>query len=196
MVLSLLSTIWTASHLTEMVLSLVSTIWIASHLIGKVLSLHSTIWTTSHLIGKVLCPLSTIWTASHLIWTAPHLIGKVLCPLCAIWTASHLTGNVLCSLWLCMKWHGAWLYGVHRTCAETVAVSCGTSHASTVSTPLRWIFYFKKHAIKASHSCRTTYKCSECSREWRIAPYKWSLINQSITQHNWVYSAQSGLHRS
>ena len=49
-------------------------------------------------------------------------------------------------MWLCMKWHGAWLYGVHRTCAETAAVSCGTSHASAVSTPLRWIF--KKRAIK------------------------------------------------
>ena len=41
---------------------------------------------------------------------------------------------------LCMKLHGTWLYGVHRTCAETAAVSCGTSHASAVSTPLRWIF--------------------------------------------------------
>ena len=51
------------------------------------------------------------------------------------------------SMWLCMKWHGAWLYGVHRTCAETAAVSCGTSHASAVSTPLRWIF--KKRAIKS-----------------------------------------------
>ena len=40
-----------------------------------------------------------------------------------------------------------WLYGVHRTCAETAAVSCGTSHASSVSTPLRWIF--KKRAIKS-----------------------------------------------
>ena len=49
-------------------------------------------------------------------------------------------------MWLCMKRHGAWLYGVHRTCAETAAVSCGTSHASAVSTPLRWIL--KKHAIK------------------------------------------------
>ena len=38
-------------------------------------------------------------------------------------------------VWLCMEWHGAWLYGVHRTCAETAAVSCGTSHASAVSTP-------------------------------------------------------------
>ena len=44
------------------------------------------------------------------------------------------------SMWLCMKWHGAWLYGVHRTYAETAAVSCGTSRASAVSTPLRWIF--------------------------------------------------------
>ena len=49
-------------------------------------------------------------------------------------------------MWLCMKWHGAWLYGVHRTCAEMAADSCGTSHANAVSTPLRWIF--KKRAIK------------------------------------------------
>ena len=26
-------------------------------------------------------------------------------------------------MWLCMKWHGAWLYGVHRTCAGMAAVS-------------------------------------------------------------------------
>ena len=66
-------------------------------------------------------------------------------------------------MWLCMKWHGAWLYGVHRTCAETAAVSSGTSHASAVSTPLRWIF--KKRAIKASHSCRTAYKRNESAQE-------------------------------
>ena len=42
------------------------------------------------------------------------------------------------SVWLCMKWHAACLYGVHITCAETAAVSCGTSHASAVSTPLRY----------------------------------------------------------
>ena len=37
-----------------------------------------------------------------------------------------------------------WLYGVHRTCAETAAVSCGTStsHASAVSTPFWWVFFF------------------------------------------------------
>ena len=36
------------------------------------------------------------------------------------------------------------VYGVHRTCAETAAVSCGTSHASAVSTPFRWILKKKK----------------------------------------------------
>ena len=46
-------------------------------------------------------------------------------------------------MWLCMKWHGAWLYGVRRTRRDWLSLaadSCGTSHASTVSTPLRWIF--------------------------------------------------------
>ena len=55
-------------------------------------------------------------------------------------------------MWLCMKWHGAWLYGVHRTCAEMAAVSCGTSHASAVSTPLRWIFKKKKKKKRAIKS--------------------------------------------
>ena len=31
-------------------------------------------------------------------------------------------------MWLCMKWHGAWLYDVQRTCAQMAAVSCSTSH--------------------------------------------------------------------
>ena len=30
-------------------------------------------------------------------------------------TAKH--AYTLC-MWLCMKWHGAWLYGVHRTCQD------------------------------------------------------------------------------
>ena len=37
------------------------------------------------------------------------------------------------------------MYGVHKR-AEAAAVSCGTSHASAVNTPLVWIF--KKRAIK------------------------------------------------
>ena len=51
-------------------------------------------------------------------------------------TAKH--AYTLC-IWLCMKWHGAWWYGVYRTRRDG-SISCGTSHASAVSTPLRWIF--------------------------------------------------------
>ena len=39
--------------------------------------------------------------------------------------------------------HGCMVYTER---AEMAAVSCGTSHASAVSTPLRWLF--KKRAIK------------------------------------------------
>ena len=46
-------------------------------------------------------------------------------------------------MWLCMK---SWLYGVHRTCAELAAVSCGTSHASAVSAHLGG--YSKAHLKK------------------------------------------------
>ena len=52
---------------------------------------------------------------------------------------------------------------VYTEHAEMAAVSGGTSHASVVSTPLRWIF--KKRAIEASHSCRTAYKHSESAQE-------------------------------
>ena len=78
-------------------------------------------------------------------------------------------------MWLCMKWYGAWLYGVHKTCAETAAVSCGTSHANAVSTPLRRIFkrtHYKKHV--------THVKPHVCWRELRIALYKRSLISQYV----------------
>ena len=73
-----------------------------------------------------------------------------------------------------------WSYGVHRTCAETAAVSCGTSHASAVSTPLRWIFNKNNNNNnnntrykEAAHSCGITYQRSEpAARERRIAVYK------------------------
>ena len=60
-----------------------------------------------------------------------------------------------------------WLYGVDRTCAETAAVSQGTSHASAVSTPLWWIFKktrYKKLVIHVESRER-----SESAREWRTA---------------------------
>ena len=48
---------------------------------------------------------------------------------------------------------------------ETAVISCGTSHASAVSTPLRWIFKKKKTRYKASHSCTTTDERSESAQE-------------------------------
>ena len=78
-------------------------------------------------------------------------------------------------MWLCMKWYGAWLYGVHRTCAETAAISCGTSHASAVSTPLRRIFKRMHYKKLLTH-----VKPHVCSRERRIALYKRSSINQYV----------------
>ena len=54
--------------------------------------------------------------------------------------------------------------------AEMAAVSCGASHASAVSTPLRWIV---KNALqKAIRLCRIACERSESARERRIALYK------------------------
>ena len=64
--------------------------------------------------------------------------------------------------------HGCMVYTER---AETTAVSCGTSHASAVSTPLRWIF--KKRAMKKKELV-THVECvyNESARERRIALYK------------------------
>ena len=49
-------------------------------------------------------------------------------------------------LWLCMKWHGAWLYGLHRTRRDGSSFMWHQP-CQRLSTPLRWIF--KKRAIKS-----------------------------------------------
>ena len=64
--------------------------------------------------------------------------------------------------------HGCMVY---TELAETAAVSCGTSHASAVSTSLR-LDIFKKALQKAIQSCRITCERSESARERRIALYK------------------------
>ena len=55
--------------------------------------------------------------------------------------------------------HGCMVYTER---AETAAVSCGTSHASAVNTPLRLIL--KNGYTKASHSRRITCERSELSK--------------------------------
>ena len=86
------------------------------------------------------------------VTTVACIRSRSFCQQCR-WQVTAQHAYTLC-MWFCMKWHGAWLYGVHRTCAEMAAVSCGTSHASTISTPLQWIFkkctikLVQKHAVK------------------------------------------------
>ena len=59
---------------------------------------------------------------------------------------------------------------VYTECAETTAVSCGSSHASAVSTPLWWIL--KMHYEKAVHSYRIPCERSDSAGELRIALHK------------------------
>ena len=59
--------------------------------------------------------------------------------------------------------HGCMVYTER---AETAAVSCGTSHVSAVSTPLRWIV--KNVLENVIHSGRITRERSEYARERRI----------------------------
>ena len=46
------------------------------------------------------------------------------------------------SMWLCKKWHGAWLYGVHRTCRDSNSFMWHQpcQCCKYISTPLGWIF--------------------------------------------------------
>ena len=69
-----------------------------------------------------------------------------------------------------MKWHGAWLYGAHRTCAETAAVSLAPAmpvlkYTTSVDIQLKNMLW------KAIHSCRITCKCSESLQESREQHY-------------------------
>ena len=91
-----------------------------------------------------LCWLLFRYPFHPCVTAAARKRSRSFCQMCR-WQVTAKPAYTL-RMWLCMKWHGAWLCGVHRTCTEMAADSCGTSHASTVSTPLQWIF--KKRAIK------------------------------------------------
>ena len=82
----------------------------------------------------------------------------------------HLTYATLNEMTWCM---------VYTERAEMAAVSCGTSHASAVSTPLRWVF--KNALLKACHSYKITCKHSESARERRIVLYKSDQQQQQST---------------
>ena len=52
-----------------------------------------------------------------------------------------------------MALHEVTVHGcmVYTEGADMAAVSCGTSHASALSTPLRWIFFFKRAIKRVTH---------------------------------------------
>ena len=61
-------------------------------------------------------------------------------------------------MWLCLKWHGAWLFGVHRTHWD------GSSfmwHQPCQCCKYTTLVDIQKYAIKAIHSCRITCVCNE-----------------------------------
>ena len=83
-----------------------------------------------------------------------------------------IKANYACTLrmWLCMKWHGAWLYGVHRTRRDGSSFMwhqpCQRCKYTT-SVDIQ-----KRPIIKDIHSCRITCERTESARERRIAQYK------------------------
>ena len=85
-----------------------------------------------------------------------------------------VTAKHTCTLpmWLCMKWcdtvHGCMVY---TECAETAAVSRGTSHASAVSI-YHFCGYSKTRYKKLVTHVESHYSSSESARERRIALYK------------------------
>jgi len=78
-----------------------------------------------------------------------------------------------------MKWHGAWLHGVHRMCWD------GSSfmwHQPCQCCKYTTSVDIQKLTVKDIHSCRITCERSESAREWRIALYKSD--HQSVRHRN------------
>ena len=71
-------------------------------------------------------------------------------------------------MWLCMKWHGAWLYGVHRTCWDWLSSSRFLWHQPCQRCKYTTLVDIQKHTIKKlfthveSHaSAVSLLKCGE-----------------------------------
>ena len=98
-------------------------------------------WENFLLQGQLFV-LTLIWYLFHPCVTAvARKRPPSFCQKCR-WQVTAKHTCTLC-MWLCMKWHSAWLYGVHRTCAETAAVWCGTSCKYTTLVDIQ------KHDIKS-----------------------------------------------
>ena len=83
-----------------------------------------------------LCWLLFRYPFNPRVAAAARKRSRIFCQKCR-WQVAAKHARTL-RMWICMMWHvhGCLVYTEH---ARTAAVSCGTSHASAVSTPLRWI---------------------------------------------------------
>ena len=91
-----------------------------------------------------------------------------------------------------MTVHDAWLYGVHKTCSETAAVSRGTSHVTTkqrCNTPLQWQFQtrYKKDTHVESYAARAQWDClrAEKSAVWKQSTT--TVVNQTEKETNCLH---------
>ena len=134
----------------------------------------SRVWIPAGTVGEFFSPVSAFCADSYDLYQylfhprVTAVARKRSRPFCQKrrWqvTAKHAYTLRIPYIHLCMMWHGAWLYGVHRTRAEMAAVSCGTSHASAASTLKKQ--KQKQNALqKASHSRRITCERSESAQE-------------------------------
>ena len=86
-------------------------------------------------------------------------------------------------MWFCMKWHGAWLYGVHRTRRDWLSGSRFLWHQPCQRCKYTTSVDIQKRAIKTIHSCRITCERSESARERRIALYKSDKKKKGLIKH-------------
>ena len=104
-----------------------------------------------------LCWLFFQYLFHPCVTAVAHKRSQSICQKC-MWQVTVKHTCTLC-MWLCMKWHGAWLYGVHRTCRDGNSFMWYQSCQHCKYTTLVDI---QKHAI---HSCRITCERSESAQE-------------------------------
>ena len=93
-----------------------------------------------------LCWLLFQYFFHPLVTAVAQKRSQSFCPKCR-WQVTPKHTCIL-HIWLCIMWHGAWLYGVSRTCWDSS--SFFWHHCRKYST----LVDIQKWAIKTSHLCR------------------------------------------
>ena len=102
---------------------------LTAHWAALLFAFSSTDYGSAGAVGEFSSPVSTFCADSYFgIHSTPRVTtvaGKKPWSFCQKhrWqvTAKH---TYTLRMWLCMKWHGAWLYGVHRTCWNGSSFMC------------------------------------------------------------------------